>query len=92
VRFARVSWTIPIPALATTMPRKSASRGSPNASVSAPNATRIALKTVTTLATTMLVYERLVAGARGPPAAARRAAASCSERPISVEPPRVALR
>ena len=36
-RFARTSWAIPIAEFATRMPRKSASRQSPKASVSAPN-------------------------------------------------------
>jgi hypothetical protein len=45
---------MPIVALATMIPRKSASRASPNSSVTAPNAASIALNTVSTFARTML--------------------------------------
>ena len=45
--------------LAIRMPRNSASLGSPNAIVAAPNAARIALKTVNVLATAIARYERL---------------------------------
>jgi hypothetical protein len=53
-RFARTSWTIPIAELETRTPRKSASRQSPKKSVRAPKTARIRLKTVKTLARTML--------------------------------------
>ena len=61
---------IPIAEFATRMPRKSASRQSPNASVSTPKTSRIRLKNVRTFARTMLAVERLVAG--GSTARARR--------------------
>jgi hypothetical protein len=44
---------IPIVELATSTPRKSASRQSPNASVIPPNTARIRLKTVKTFARTI---------------------------------------
>src|SRR5687767_7508095 len=61
--------------------RKRASRQSPNASVSTPSTTRIRLKKVKTLATTMLRVDRLVAGTGGGPRSASRARASASVRP-----------
>jgi hypothetical protein len=45
---------IPIPEFATRIPRKSASRQSPKTRVSVPKTARIRLKTVKTLARTML--------------------------------------
>ena len=69
-------------ALATRTPRKSASCHSPNASVAAPATARIRLKTVKTLARTMLAYERLVRRSRTGPRAARRVAASASDKPL----------
>src|SRR5262245_50042938 len=64
------------------MKRNSASCGFPTASVSTPRTTRITLKTVKTLARTMLRVERLVAGASAGGRAASRRAASCSESPV----------
>ncbi len=54
-RLARTSWAIPIVVLATITPRNSASRQSPNASVTAPNTAKIRLNTVSTFARTMLL-------------------------------------
>ena len=70
-------------AFATRTPRKSASCGSPNASVIAPATARIRLKTVKTLARTMLAYERLVDGGGTGPRSARRRSASASLRPAA---------
>ena len=81
VRFARTSWMIPMPELATMIPRNRASRGSPKINVTIPKPARIRLNTVRTLARTMLAYERLVPEIRGGPASARRRAASASLRP-----------
>ncbi len=50
VRFARTSWKVPIPTLATRMPRKSASLGLPKTIVARPKPARIALNTVKVLA------------------------------------------
>jgi hypothetical protein len=54
VRFARIFCTEPIAAFATSTPRKSASCHTPKTSVAAPATARIRLKTVKTLARTML--------------------------------------
>jgi hypothetical protein len=68
---------MPMPAFATTIARKSASCAEPNASVSTPNATRITLNGVSTLARTMLAYERLDGvSSRAGRSASRRAASS----------------
>jgi hypothetical protein len=69
--------------LATRMARKSASRQSPKMSVIAPRIARMPLKTVRTLARTMLAVERLVAGGSTGPRAARRRRASSSLRPVA---------
>ena len=50
-RLARTSWKVPIPVLATRMPRKRASLGLPKAIVPAPKTARIRLKTVKVLPT-----------------------------------------
>jgi hypothetical protein len=68
-------------ALRIRIARKSASSTAPNASVAMPATSRIRLKTVKTLARTMLAYERLVAGGRAGPRAERRRLASSSVSP-----------
>jgi hypothetical protein len=68
---------MPMPAFATTMKRKSASRQSEKSSVSTPSATRTTLNGVTTFAITMLRVERLAGGSRSPRSAKRRSASAC---------------
>ena len=68
-RLARTSWLIPMSELATRTARNSASRGSPKISVTTPNAARIRLKGVSTLARKMLTVERLDRSGRVRPAA-----------------------
>jgi hypothetical protein len=58
LRLARTSCTIPMLEFTTTIPRKSASSGSPKTKVTTANAMRMALNTVKTFATTILVYDR----------------------------------
>jgi hypothetical protein len=72
---------MPMPEFAARIPRKSASCHWPNASVAPPATSRIRLKTVTTLARTMLQVDRLVGGGPGGGFAARRREASASVRP-----------
>jgi hypothetical protein len=74
--------------LASRMKRKRESRQSPKASVTAPATTRMRLKTVRTLARTMLAVDRLVAGgSTGPRSASRRSASACA-RPLGGVPVR----
>jgi hypothetical protein len=63
------------------MPRNSASLGSPNAIVAAPNTARIALKTVNVFATAIDRYERLDDSFRCGPRSRSRRSASAAVRP-----------
>ena len=72
---------MPMPEFSTRIARKSASSKAPNASVAIPATSRIRLKTVKTLARTMLAYERLDGGGSIGPRAASRCCASASDSP-----------
>ena len=72
---------MPIPVFATMIARKSASRQSPKTSVSSPSARRIALNGVIAFARTIVPVDLLAGDSCGSLRAARRAAASVSDRP-----------
>ena len=76
VSFAFSSWRIPIAELTIAIRPKIASAQSPSERMRMKKPPMIALNSVSVLASTMLLTERLVCGSRGPSRSRRRAASA----------------